>query len=152
MREYKFRGKEADSREWVYGGLFKEPAPPQCFEKNLEDKYWIVYPDPRYMPDWNLPYKMVRTDVEKETIGQYTGLKDKNGKEIYEGDIIFIKGETKLLDIKGKVEYSNILAQFIITNTGNIVNEAESLGDYEEEDIEKIGNVYDNPELLEEGE
>ena len=82
---------------------------------------------------------------------QYTGLKDKNGKEIYEGDIIFIKGETKLLDIKGKVEYSNILAQFIITNTGNIVNEAESLGDYEEEDIEKIGNVYDNPELLEEG-
>ena len=83
---------------------------------------------------------------------QYTGLKDKNGKDIYDGDIIFIKGETKLLDIKGKVEYSNILAQFIITNTGNIVNEAEPLGDYEEEDIEKIGNVYDNPELLEEGE
>lgn len=85
-------------------------------------------------------------------IMQYTGLKDKNGKEIYEGDIIFIKGETKLLDIKGKVEYSNILAQFIITNTGNIVNEAEPLGNYEEEDIEKIGNVYDNPELLEKGE
>ncbi len=85
-------------------------------------------------------------------IMQYTGLKDKNGKEIYEGDIIFIKGETKLLDIKGKVEYSNILAQFIITNTGNIVNEAEPLGDYEEEDIEKIGNVYDNPELLKKGE
>ena len=85
-------------------------------------------------------------------IMQYTGLKDKNGKEIYEGDIIFIKGETKLLDIKGKVEYSNILAQFIITNTGSIVNEAEPLGDYEEEDIEKIGNVYDNPELLEKGE
>lgn len=152
QRKIKFRGKEIDTGKWVYGGLFKEPAPPQCFEKTLEDKYWIVYPNPRYMPDWNLPYEMVRTDVDKETIGQYTGLKDKNGKEIYEGDIIFIKGETKLLDIKGKVEYSNILAQFIITNTGNIVNEAESLGDYEEEDIEKIGNVYDNPELLEEGE
>ena len=68
------------------------------------------------------------------------------------GDIIFIKGETKLLDIKGKVEYSNILAQFIITNTGSIVNEAEPLGDYEEEDIEVIGNIYDNPELLEKGE
>lgn len=152
MRKYKFRGKEIDTGKWVYGGLFKEPAPPQCFEKTLEDKYWIVYPNPRYMPDWNLPYEMVRTDIEKETIGQYTGLKDKNGKEIYEGDIIFIKGETELLDIKGKVEYSNTFAQFIITNTGSIVNEAESLGDYEEEDIEVIGNEFDNPELLEEGE
>ena len=43
MREYKFRGKEIDTGKWVYGGLFKEPAPPQCFEKTLEDKYWIVY-------------------------------------------------------------------------------------------------------------
>ena len=83
---------------------------------------------------------------------QYTGLKDKNGKEIYEGDIIFIKGETKLLDIKGKVEYSNTFAQFIITNTGSVANETEPLGDYEEENIEVIGNIYDNPELLEEGE
>ena len=52
------------------------------------------------------------------------------------------------MDIKGKVEYSNILAQFIITNTGNIVNEAEPLGDYEEEDIEKIGNVWEDSDLL----
>ena len=75
MKEYKFRGKETDTGKWVYGGLFKEPAPPQCFKKTLEDKYWIVYPNPRYMPDWNLPYEMIRTDVDKETIGQYTRTK-----------------------------------------------------------------------------
>ena len=79
---------------------------------------------------------------------QFTGLHDKNGKEIYEEDIVFIKGDTELLDIKGKVEYSDTFAQFIITNTGNIINEAEPLGDYE--DIEKIGNIYENKELLNE--
>lgn len=148
MREYKFRGKENSTGRWVYGGLFKEPAPPQCFEKTLEDKYWIVYPNPRFMPDWNLPFDMVRTDVDKNTIGQFTGLHDKNGKEIYEGDIVFIKGDTEVLDIKGKVEYSDTFAQFIITNTGNIIDEAEPLGDYE--DIEVIGNVFENKELLNE--
>lgn len=141
MRKYKFRGKILENfgnnagevifekGKWIYGGITYDI-----------DRVWI-----------DTPY-YGQILVEKETVGQFTGLKDKNGTEIYEGDIIFIKGETKLLDIKGKVEYSNILAQFIITNTGNIVNEAEPLGDYEEEDIEKIGNVYDNPELLEEGE
>ena len=138
MREYKFRGKSLRAgkwSKWIYGSL-------DCTKYTYKECRMVAYDDP-------IQY---RHTVDKETIGQYTGLKDKNEKEIYEGDIIFIKGETKLLDIKGKVEYSNILAQFIITNTGNIVNEAESLGDYEEEDIEKIGNVYDNPELLEKGE
>ena len=87
-------------------------------------------------------------DKKEITLMQYTGLHDKNGKEIYEGDIVFIKGDTEVLDIKGKVEYSDTFAQFIITNTGNIIDEAEPLGDYE--DIEVIGNVFENKELLNE--
>lgn len=158
MRKYKFRGKEVDTGKWVYGGLFKEPAPPQCFEKTLEDKYWIVYPNPRYMPDWNLPYEMVRTDIEKETIGQYTGLKDKNGKEIYEGDIVKVKlykGEEEKYFI-GKVEYFG--SNFIVDADNNSeyhVYDLDGFGidyRYNLEDCEVIGNIYDNPELLEEGE
>ena len=147
MREYKFRGKEIDTGKWVYGGLFKEPAPPQCFEKTLEDKYWIVYPDPRYMPDWNLPYQMVRTDVEKETIGQYTGLKDRNMKEIYEGDVIkvFTNKEWRI----GKIIYEHSGFTIDVTNNKELKYGRTSII---EKLTEVIGNIYDNKNLLEEGE
>ena len=147
MKEYKFRGKETDTGKWVYGGLFKEPAPPQCFEKTLEDKYWIVYPDPRYMPDWNLPYQMVRTDVEKETIGQYTGLKDRNMKEIYEGDVIkvFTNKEWRI----GKIIYEHSGFTIDVTNNKELKYGRTSII---EKLTEVIGNIYDNKNLLEEGE
>lgn len=146
MREYKFRGKPTENNtsyfedeDFVYGSLIIS-----------EDKYYILLDvlDNIKRDD----YAVYMVEVRPETLGQYTGLKDKNAKEIYEGDIIFIKGETELLDIKGKVEYSNTFAQFIITNTGSVANETEPLGDYEEENIEVIGNEFDKPELLEEGE
>ena len=148
MKDIKFRGKEVDTGKWVYGGLFKEPAPPQCFEKTLEDKYWIVYPNPRYMPDWNLPYQMVRTDVEKETIGQYTGLKDRNMKEIYEGDIVkAVFTDEEEPEIKGVVIYVEAGACYmVIANNGD----EWDLGYLDK--IEVIGNIYDNKNLLEEGE
>ena len=131
MREYKFRCWDTENKEML-----------KVQELDFEDTFYggrLSIRTDKYNDYF---------DMEDMVLMQYTGLKDKNGNEIYEGDIIFIKGETKLLDIKGKVEYSNILAQFIITNTGNIVNEAEPLGDYEEEDIEKIGNVWEDSDLL----
>ena len=144
QRKIKFRGKELETGKWVYGGLFKEPAPPQCFEKTLEDKYWIVYPDPRYMPDWNLPYKMVRTDVERETIGQYTGLKDKNGKEIYEDDIVYVISE----DENAFILWDNVTSSYVI----QFNSWCADFHNYYEKELEVVGNIYDNKNLLEEGE
>lgn len=147
MREYKFRGKDKNTGKWVYG-FYLEQDTYSMGSKNTKKDLLIK--------DAGVIVQNSEHDsgvvVDKETLGQYTGLKDKNAKEIYEGDIIFIKGETELLDIKGKVEYSNTFAQFIITNTGSVANETEPLGDYEEENIEVIGNEFDKPELLEEGE
>ena len=81
----------------------------------------------------------------KTQYGQFTGLHDENGYEIYEGDIVLIDKEN---NIKGIVKYSEVFAQFIIVNTNSIADEAEPLGDYE--DLEILGNEYENPELLEE--
>lgn len=134
MREIKFRGKTEEMNSWwTFGNLVI------CDNGDYQIGHCTKYGDTYY-----------RNKVFKETVGQYTGLKDKNGKEIYEGDIVYIKGETEILDIKGKVEYSETFAQYIITNTKNIMYEAEPLGDYE--NIEVMGNIYDNPELLEERE
>ena len=76
---------------------------------------------------------------------QYTGLKDKNEKEIYEGDII------KYEDVyKGVVEYSEQYAQYVLAETGVIKDEYEPLADYNIKVFEVIGNIYENSELLEE--
>lgn len=71
-REIKFRGKMIPEQEWIYGTLLRIPAPPVCFGKKEEDKYYIQFADPNYTPDWDMPYRMVQGQVDNNTIGQFT--------------------------------------------------------------------------------
>lgn len=96
-------------------------------------------------------------DTEDMILMQYTGLHDKNGKEIYEADIVKITEKKyisnhKVIQMKpiiADIEWSEEYLAYILI-TLSVKDAFENLADYlEEYDIEVIGNIYDNPELLE---
>lgn len=141
-REIIFRGKSSVTNEWVYGSLVKVGNESHIagFDEVDLDGHHIRY------------YSDRPVFTKQETIGQFTGLYDKNGKEIYEGDILMCIGQRK--NNKGrkyfrKVSFKNGSFCMSVTEynidiclNNHIVNGKLNW--------EVIGNIYDNKELLEE--
>ena len=135
MRSIKFRGKVRKTRPEIAIG------------KRPEDGTWVVG-DLHY---WNTGHPHIhfnsarRVSIDPDTIGEFTGLTDKNGKDIFEGDIIrSVNGMKK--DKTGKfVENAIVFAVKYDMASFNVSSLALVT-----DSIEVIGNIYDNPELLKE--
>ena len=133
MREILFRGKRTITGEWVEG---------KGIDLNFNTPYILTK---EY--DCGTGYYMSEFEVIPETVGQYTGLTDDNGKKIFEGDIV--KAQDDVLGspfddgITGKIVYAEC-AYFIEPK-----NPIESQWLFNECAVyEVIGNIHDNPELL----
>lgn len=83
--------------------------------------------------------------TEEVNLMQYTGLKDKNGKEIYEGDILRIKNS--LIELEGEVIWDTIDLSFEVYDKEN---DCKEMLWYTNKEFEVLGNIYENPELLKE--
>ena len=140
MREILFRGK-MDNGEWVYGSF--------CMDA-LEQFNGLCGVDGFIRLYDKAKGKMQTYEVDRETIGQYTGLKDKDGKRIFEGDIV----KTSDITHEGVIQIPGESFE-IAMRKGCWVMVAGEDWDFLEtnhECIEVIGNIHDNPEMLKGGE
>ena len=141
MREILFRGKRIDNGEWVEGFIVssRENTYPNGFEMITVDG--INYDElDSYIPDF------ISYAVDTSTVGQYTGMKDKNGERIFDGDVAkVLQGKDKDIAYVG---FENG-AFMLYPKTGNIYERTLWEYWYNDWDVEVIGNITDNPELLE---
>ena len=131
MREILFRGKRIDNGEWVEGNLF------------VPDKVDFRKPPTEILMGTNIV--RISYEVDPETVGQYTGLKDKNGKRVFEGDILGTRYYYLSPD--------NVAVEVVKWFCNSwVIQEGDHLPTMVEEDeimpySEVIGNVHDNKEL-----
>ncbi len=153
MNEYLFRGKREDNGAWVEGGYHKHIKRQICVTGDKlepEDICHVIIQSG--FADWNMPKPLQAIEVIPETVGMWTGLTDKNGKRVFEGDIVrsdnyigvvklgyYTADGVKHIGFYTKwvsgVNYKHIRRDLVYWVQGN--------------NAVVIGNIHDNPELLE---
>ena len=137
MRKYEFRAKRGDSNQWLYGYYSK------LYDKETNNIEAVISYQHFERADTSFPFPpvdIINVKVDEETVGQYTGLKDKNGVKIYEGDIIehTISGNISVHE----VYFDNEMLEFGLRYSGELFHCQFN------DEFELVGNIHDNPELL----
>ena len=141
MREILFRGKRCDNGEWVQGFYVRAD---HHWHKNGIHKDWIALGASANGGWFALHNKYA---VKSETVGQFTGLTDKNGKKIFDGDIIeWFLPEVSEYPSVAYIEYDEESFAWRVCWKKYDPDWLEGLN---KEYISVIGNIHDNPELLE---
>lgn len=155
MREIKFRGRKTNG-EWVYGDLVHNVG--------VGASTALIFPEEAH-DSWD------RYIVLTDTIGQFTGLHDKNGKEVYEGDVLFVREwknlamgmfdheereQLSLEECKGELLYES--QRVVYFEEGSMCagdyyisalwDKQDKRHQYPIFEVEVIGNIHDNPKLL----
>ena len=144
-RTHKLRGKRVDNGQWIYGSLIID---------EISDKYYIVISiEESEKVGEEGCLRVISCEIDKETVGQYIGIVDKNSKEIYLGDIVIVTTysyEEPLIVTTCVVEYDDEYCLYNFTEIGAkgvysySMIEIRNSFKYE---LEVIGNKYENPEL-----
>ena len=138
MREILFRGKRKGMMNWVEGtGIFTDGI-----------NAWLSANEPNRPIAYGLKHKIVLP----ETVGQFTGLTDKNGKKIFEGDVVIYDNSPYNVYCdpqKGEIVWRNGSLCFKYRPYSSVMYRALCSDDFFAAKCEVIGNIHDNPELLE---
>ena len=141
MREIKFRGKRLDNGEWIYGSLLVSH-----FKDDKKERYFIT----QFSGNYTFEH-----EVDPATVGQFTGLRDKNGRDIWEGDIFKEDGSgivRSVFRVPGGLAFEDNPVSFGYDHRAPVypyssIAETQSVS-WLSQCCEVIGNIHDNPELL----
>jgi len=146
IQEIMFKGKRADNGEWVYGRPFKINESDRHFISPIGSNIYNSSDNEQFIIKFHGMFISIEAiEVVPKTVGQFTGLTDNNGIKIYEGDIL----ATEKRDVMFIIIWDRFSCGFKFKDNfdGCLLNiDLKAL-----RKIEVIGNVHDNPELLENG-
>ena len=153
INERKYRGWSKDINGWVYGAYYNHCSCAVCFSEDDKPEYHepkIVF---EQIMDWSFPYRTMVADVVEESVGEFTGY-SKNGREIFEGDIIKELFGNQVGIIKFG-SYQNCFDSrtsehrgFYVEWPGNSYIRKDLGYWINMVDAKILGNIYENPELV----